>query len=210
MNPMLRGRRDAARKGESGQALTELACALPLILCVMLILLFIAGTGLSGIRALKFARENAERSAVDRTSASDGEMIRGWHYDGIVPFSARDRVRSGSTALPDQAAAEGLEDGAWSINGAANPWFEYTGPGGLKHLHGISDSVFAVRPSMFSAAARLVRGRADAENNFFYRRWQERQIRSFELTFGRLFSASITEMDIARQRTNTVFMPVPR
>ncbi len=198
------------RKSESGQALTELVCALPVILCVMLILLFIAGTGLSGIRALKFARDNAERSAVDRTSSADGEMIRRWHYDGIVPFSARDRAGIGSAAVPDQAAADALENGARSVNGADNPWFEYAGPGGLNRLHGISDSAFAVRPAMFHAAARLVRGRADSENNFFYRRWGERQIRSFELTFGRFFSASITDMDIARQRANTVFMPVPR
>ena len=96
-------------------------------------------------------------------------------------------VSPGSTALPDQAAADGLESGFYSVSGADNPWFEYAGPGRLSGMSGISDSVFAVKPAMFHVAAGLVRGRGETENNFFYRRWSGRQIRSFELTFGRFF-----------------------
>lgn len=195
---------------EKGQALTELVCVLPLLLCVMLIVLFIAGAGLSNIRAVKEARSAAEHKAVNTAEGSAGSMIYSWNYGRTAPFSAQDRIRSTSSVIPSVMTEDALANEGYSSNAREVPYFEFRRMGALQTGTTIEDGVFGRPPAMFLEAANLVSGRADdssGKNNFFYSRWNQRTINSYELTFGRFFSMRINDLDIAKQRANTVYFP---
>ena len=200
---------DEITADEKGQALTELVCVIPLLLCVMLIVLFVAGSGLSHIRALKEARSNAEAKAVKTMNSSAGSAIHSWRYNGIVPFSAKDTMTSRNHLAASITVEDALDNRSWSANEQSLRFYEYTKYASLPEAEEVQNSVFAAKPEMFRAAAELVQGRADEKNNgnFFYRRWKNKNIRNYELTFSRFFYVNINDLDIAGMRANTVYFP---
>ena len=116
---------DEITADEKGQALTELVCVIPLLLCVMLIVLFVAGSGLSHIRALKEARSNAEAKAVKTMNSSAGSAIHSWRYNGIVPFSAKDTMTSRNHLAASITVEDALDNRSWSANEQSLRFYEY-------------------------------------------------------------------------------------
>ncbi len=194
---------------EDGQALTELVCVLPLLLCVIFIILFMAGTGLSNIRAVKEARSNAEAKAVNTARSADGTAVYSWKYNGIVPFSAKDTITGKNPLSASITVEDALDNPAWSEYDREVKYYQYRKYSELQGVDEVRKGCFAAKPEMFRAAAELVQGRADEKNNgnFFYRRWRRNEIQNYELNFSRFFSVRINDLDIARQRANTVYFP---
>ena len=89
--------RRGLRRGESGQAFTELAVSLVVILAAFVGFLLVASLGADGVSTLIKARENADKSRAGYSSLQGGGSIRDWNRgeDGIL-FTQDDNPIYGS------------------------------------------------------------------------------------------------------------------
>ena len=89
--------RRGLRRGESGQAFTELAVSLVAILAVFVGFLLVAALSSDHVSTLIRAREEADRKSSSGVSSNGGDSIRYWDY-GVdeIPFTADDNAVLGS------------------------------------------------------------------------------------------------------------------
>lgn len=195
---------------ESGQAILELALAMIALMALMLIALFIGGSGIANVRTLLEARADAEVAAMTGRAGGDGRAVGSWSYDGAVEFSALDRVNhggGGSGAM--NWGRQGLESGIYSEGLPGNRYYDYRGPAEVDVL--ALDSLLVDRPVDFLEAAQLVEGRADRSgsgaDNLFESRWDGETRRGFRQGFRRLFHYRIDNLRLSSQPANKAYFP---
>ena len=89
--------RRGLRRGESGQAFTELTVSLLAILAAFIGFLLIAALGSDRVSTLIRAREDADRKSSSGVSSQGGESIRYWDYGADeIPFTTDDHAVLGS------------------------------------------------------------------------------------------------------------------
>ena len=89
--------RRGLRRGESGQAFTELAVSLIAFLAVFVGFLLIAALSTDQVTYLIRAREEADRASRGGFITADGESIRYWDYGSDeIPFTTDDRAIPGA------------------------------------------------------------------------------------------------------------------
>ena len=148
--------RRGLRRGESGQAFTELTVSLVAILSVFVGFLLIASLGSDRVSTLIRAREDADRMSSSGVSSQGGESIRYWDYGtDEIPFTTDDQPVFGSAG--DGAFFKSqLMDNTRQVPLQNPPSSSYL----AGDFSGLQDSNFFVN------AASLAEGRARVSDTF--------------------------------------------
>ncbi|MDD5699495.1 MAG: hypothetical protein PHH77_12850 [Victivallaceae bacterium] len=207
--------------GERGQAIMEMCVCLIPILVVMLGMIFIAGLGISNIRALIQAKGNAETlSRSPLVTGGAGDNIQSWDYgnpkaggDGY-PFTADDKI-VGCSESEDGSNTAGLierqlnsDQDSESLSGDANSNYIFTKVSALPDL---TDNLAQDIPQTMLAAADLVEGTADSNLAKVFTvtsaNFSENEINRFHLSLTHLLGIKIDAVDLRNMRANTVYYP---
>ncbi|MDD5698443.1 MAG: hypothetical protein PHH77_07475 [Victivallaceae bacterium] len=203
--------------GERGQAIMEMCVCLIPILVVLLGMIFIAGLGISNIRALIQAKGNAEMlSRSPLIYGGAGDNIQSWDYgdpdeggDGY-PFTADDKIVGFSESEDGENTASLIErqlNRDWD-SGSTDGSYTFSA---VSALTDVDDNFAQDVPQTMLAAAELVEGTADSDlakvftltsDNF-----SASEIDRFNLSFTHLFGIKIDAIDLRNMRANTVYYP---
>jgi hypothetical protein len=203
---------------ERGQAIMEMCICLIPILVVLLGMIFIAGLGISNIRAFVQAKGNAEiltRSA--NITGGDGTLIHSWDYGNPdqggddYPFTADDQIIT--FGLSEEGAGPetlinnllNMSEGSESF---VNNEYIFSSTASLPIL---DDNFAQDIPATMLVAATLVRGFADSDLRKVFtidpNEFSSDEIKSFNLSFTSLFSIEIDDIDLINMPANTVYYP---
>jgi len=183
---MVRTIRHGLRRGESGQAFTELTISLLAILAAFIGFLLIAALGSDHVSLLIRAREEADIKSSSGVSSQGGNSISYWDYgtDGI-PFTTDD------SAVPGFAG-----DGAYFRSQLADNtgYVTLQNPPGSSQLR--SDFSELQDSNLFVNAASLAEGSAHSSSTL-----RDHNLDSLESAIRWLFRIGSTDIE------ETVYMP---
>jgi hypothetical protein len=196
--------------GQRGQAMVEMCVCLIPIMVIVLGMIFVAGLGISNIRAFIEAKGNAELASRSQSAVGGaGDTIFCWNYgdtekneDGL-PFTADDKIVSlydvdseyGTEALiTDQLNNSGYSESEVLNNYNFMP---------TTSLVSIEDNY-----ETMLGAAELVEGMADNHfNSVFTLDSNTENVRDLKLSFTHLFGIDVDDLDLREMRSNIVYYP---
>jgi len=198
------------KRKHCGQAMVEMCICLIPILVVMLGMIFIAGLGISNIRAFIEAKGNAELASRSQNAlGGSGDSIYCWNYgdtdnneDGL-PFTADDKIVSlydvdseyGTEAL----VTDQLNNSEYSQSEESNNYY-FMPTSSLVSMDGNYETMLG--------AAELVEGSASSNfNNVFTLDSRTENVGDLKLTFTHLFGVEVDDLDLRNMRANKVYYP---
>ena len=196
--------------GQKGQAIVEMCICLIPILVVVLGMIFIAGLGISNIRAFIEAKGNAELAARSQSAVGGaGNSILCWNYgdtdnneDGL-PFTADDKMIS----IYDVDSEYGTE--ALVTDQLNNP--EYSQSIDTNEYYFMPTTSLLNIDANYKTmldAAELVEGSASSNfNNVFTLDSRTKNVGNLKLTFTHLFGIEVDDLDLREMRANKVYYP---
>ncbi len=184
-------------------------CLIP-ILVIVLGMIFIAGLGISNIRAFIEAKGNAELASRSQSSVGGaGDSIFYWNYgdtdnneDGL-PFTADDKIVSYYDVDSDYGiealVTDQLNNSGYSRSMYSNDYYFMP----TTTLINVEDNY-----ETMLATAELVEGQADSNfNSVFTLDSNTENVGDLKLSFTHLFGIEVDDLDLREMRANKVYYP---